>query len=328
MSSPSPWMLFQYPPQFTAFSKTENLQFLYFIQQQIFSSLLFMNHNNNEHTFPEINGKSTDEIIAHAKVWINSLICSASPPSVTQLDTTNNIEIDINNNNSNSVSPAISSDESTKKRKLVAQAPQYALDYLPYHVLQDIRYYLPLPYSYFFRLTCKRLYFIDKATKSDRSRKSRKIWWKETISPTACCAELASYGYLSCLRFVREREKPLQWDEKTTKNAAQGGHLDCLKYAIENKCEQYGNLVLIAIDGGHTEILKYLHQNGWRLDSASLIDSLNGGHLGCLKYMLEQNIELNLEYIKWMRFSDFHMECIKLFADMKVKLKGNTHEFK
>eukprot|EP01112_Ceratiomyxa_fruticulosa_P008931 TRINITY_DN2323_c0_g1_i5.p1 TRINITY_DN2323_c0_g1~~TRINITY_DN2323_c0_g1_i5.p1 ORF type:complete len:451 (-),score=71.07 TRINITY_DN2323_c0_g1_i5:402-1754(-) len=350
-SSSPPYMSFEYPTQFTVLSSSEHLQFLHFVQQQIFSNALFESHN--ERTLPEINGRSTDEIIAHAKVWINSLINSVSSPSIKQPVITNSPSTD---NNNNRASSAISNDETTKRRKLetnVVQTPQYALDLLPYHVLQDIRDYLPLPYSYFFRITCKKLYFIDKATKSDRSKESKRDrwqeeWgWRERISPTKCCAELASHGYLSCLKFVRERQKPLDWDWQTTCKAAEGGHTECLKYALENDCEQYWSLFSIAAETGnlemlkclheqglkwdretcskvaskgHLECLKFLHENGCVWDQSTTCLAASGGHLECLKYAHENGCEID-SFALTFSLGHGHLECLKYVFDQGVKLQ-------
>eukprot|EP01112_Ceratiomyxa_fruticulosa_P012688 TRINITY_DN3527_c0_g1_i5.p1 TRINITY_DN3527_c0_g1~~TRINITY_DN3527_c0_g1_i5.p1 ORF type:complete len:434 (+),score=67.61 TRINITY_DN3527_c0_g1_i5:135-1436(+) len=312
MSSPSSSrMLFEYPNQFTAFSLSEHSQFLHFVQQQIFSNALFV--NCNEHTLPEINGRSTDEIIAHAKVWINSLISCASLPA------TINPKIDINED---CASSSTSNDEATKKRKMksnVVQTPQYALEFLPYHVLQDIRSYLPLPYSYFFRLTCKSLYFVDKATKSNRSKK----WHSETISPTICCAELALNGHLSCLRFFREREVPLEWNYYTTRNAVKGGHLECLKYAMENGCKSYNDLTSHAADGGHLEILKFLHEKGLEWDKTACSNATHRGYLECLQYLHENGCEWDDEICSKAALGG-HFECLKYAHENGCKLDRRT----
>ena len=45
-------------------------------------------------------------------------------------------------------------------------------------------------------------------------------------------------------------------------NAAEGGHLECLKYAHENGCPWDEWTCSMAAFNGHLECLKYAHENG------------------------------------------------------------------
>jgi len=48
------------------------------------------------------------------------------------------------------------------------------------------------------------------------------------------CANAAEGGHLEVLKWARENGCP--WDERTCANAAEGGHLEVLKWARENGC--------------------------------------------------------------------------------------------
>lgn len=69
--------------------------------------------------------------------------------------------------------------------------------------------------------------------------------------------------------------------------AANGGHLECLKYAHENGCPWDIFTCADAAHGGHMQCLKYAHEQGcpWDADTCSM--ATLGGHLECLKYAQE-----------------------------------------
>eukprot|EP01112_Ceratiomyxa_fruticulosa_P022123 TRINITY_DN8019_c0_g1_i1.p1 TRINITY_DN8019_c0_g1~~TRINITY_DN8019_c0_g1_i1.p1 ORF type:complete len:486 (-),score=59.11 TRINITY_DN8019_c0_g1_i1:129-1478(-) len=309
------------------FSQNEHSQFLNFIEQRMLSEEFFLGDNGH----PPLNiGRSMAELTSHAMVWISS--CRNSPLPVNPLAI--NPETDTNNNNARA-----STSSSDKKRKVtheeekkIVPAPQYALDCLPYHVLQEIRSNLPLPYSYFFRQTCKRLYFIDRAERNICEKNGDE---EEPFSERECCAELAKEGYLSCLKFLREL-KGFKWNVDTPKLAAQKGHLDvltyahengckwdsltpllaaysgevkCLKYAVENGCEFHENVAGVAAEQGHMEILEYINEQGLPWGNACSRAAL-GGKLKCLQYLHENGC-------KWDCMTCFvaagmgHLTCLK-----------------
>lgn len=53
------------------------------------------------------------------------------------------------------------------------------------------------------------------------------------------CPIAAKHGQLACLMYFHEQGAT--WDHRTTKAAALFGHLDCLRYAMENGCHAEGN---------------------------------------------------------------------------------------
>ena len=106
------------------------------------------------------------------------------------------------------------------------------------------------------------------------------------------CYDAAKYGDLEELQRMHEAGKP--WDELTTWRAAQYGHVDCLRYAVEHGCplEREGCLtipILAAAAKGHLDCLKYLHNIGLTC-SEIFADNLctlaaQNGHLECLKFL-------------------------------------------
>ena len=80
------------------------------------------------------------------------------------------------------------------------------------------------------------------------------------------CAAAAEGGHLECLKYAHENGSP--WNERTCVAAAECGRLECLKYLHENGCEWHEDACAAAADGdtapaeGHLECLKYAHENG------------------------------------------------------------------
>ena len=75
--------------------------------------------------------------------------------------------------------------------------------------------------------------------------------------------EAAQYGHLECLKYAHENGCP--WHEKTCAGAAFNGEFECLKYAHENGCPWNTRFKIFVLDAalyGHIECLKYAHENG------------------------------------------------------------------
>ena len=96
------------------------------------------------------------------------------------------------------------------------------------------------------------------------------------------CEAAAEGGHLECLKYLHEAGFP--WDESACRNAARRGHLECLKYARENGCAWDEWVCLAAAEGGHLKCLKYLHENGCPWDESACRKAARRGHLECLQY--------------------------------------------
>jgi hypothetical protein len=109
-----------------------------------------------------------------------------------------------------------------------------------------------------------------------------------------CCkntVEAAEKGHLECLKFLHENGCP--WDSITTYKAVINGHLECLKYAHSQGCEWFENITYDAVEYGHLEILKYLHSQGCKLNYNITCDAVEYGHLEILKYAHSQGCQWN-----------------------------------
>ncbi len=94
-------------------------------------------------------------------------------------------------------------------------------------------------------------------------------------------------GHLNILKYLRSLPEPCPWDHNTTAWAAEGGHLECLKYAHENGCDWDFLTPALAAFGGHLECLKYAYENGCRWNEITTSYAAQTGHLQSLKYARE-----------------------------------------
>ena len=84
-----------------------------------------------------------------------------------------------------------------------------------------------------------------------------------------CCntpEDAANKGHLDCLKYAHENGG--HWDEFTCSNAAKYGHLNCLEFAHENGCPWDEKTCEFAIRGCNFHIFKWLRENNcpWNKD--------------------------------------------------------------
>ena len=80
------------------------------------------------------------------------------------------------------------------------------------------------------------------------------------VGRTLGAAAAAEGGHLELLRWARENGCP--WDEATPAFAAEGGHLELLRWARENGCPWDAETCARAAEGGHLELLRWARANG------------------------------------------------------------------
>ena len=158
------------------------------------------------------------------------------------------------------------------------------------------------------------------------------------------CAEVAVTNKLEFLKWARE-VKQCEWDEwtineavamnnlemlkycfsngcpcdeeKSCKQAAIGGHLDCVRFLfdqVEPSRETEKNAALLAAVYGHINILKYLVEERKISDKVKILCVANAalcGYLDCLKYLVEEaKVPLDdWQYIASARY-DEHPDCV------------------
>jgi hypothetical protein len=122
------------------------------------------------------------------------------------------------------------------------------------------------------------------------------------------CDDAAEKGHLVCLRYLHEKGCPL--DSWTCATASNNGHLDCLKYAHENGCPWDVRTCKYAAVGGHLDCLKYAHENGCPWDDRICTHTVLRGHLLCLKYAHENGCPWNSDTCS-QAASGGYLDCLK-----------------
>jgi hypothetical protein len=107
------------------------------------------------------------------------------------------------------------------------------------------------------------------------------------------CANAADGGHLECLKYLREEVKA-PWDYWTAAWAARNGHLHILEYLVERKYDQYSRWTCVcAAANGHLDCLKYLHETAkapW--DEDTVREAHENNHPDCVQYLLDTNCPL------------------------------------
>ena len=135
-------------------------------------------------------------------------------------------------------------------------------------------------------------------------------WDEETITGAAF------KGNLEMLKYCFSNDCPYD-EEASCKQAAAGGHLDCLRFLfdqVEPSRETEKNAALLAAVYGHINILKYLVEERKISDKVKILCVANAalcGYLDCLKYLVEEaKVPLDdWQYIASARY-DEHPDCV------------------
>jgi len=110
---------------------------------------------------------------------------------------------------------------------------------------------------------------------------------------TGVCANAAENGHLECLKYLRKEVKA-PWDEYAAICAAEHGHLHILEYLVERKYDQYNELACeVAAQNGHLDCLKYLHETAkapWNKEAVR--EAHENNHPECVQYLLDNDCPL------------------------------------
>jgi len=131
-------------------------------------------------------------------------------------------------------------------------------------------------------------------------------WWRERFF----CYRVAHTNKLELLKWARE-EKECRWDVGTINAAVRQGNLEMLKYCVANECPVNEYACAGAANGGHLECLKYLHEEGkapW--DSGTAYLAASNGHLHILEYLFERNYRCNVDACSYAA-ENGHLDCLK-----------------
>ena len=102
----------------------------------------------------------------------------------------------------------------------------------------------------------------------------------------------ARRGDLSCIQYLHQEGYP--WTDQYTHDVfsvscilAMKGHLDCLKYAVENDCPIDSTSCAEAAEGGQYDCLQYLHQQGEFMCEQTCQNAVYHGYVDCLEYIIK-----------------------------------------
>ena len=125
------------------------------------------------------------------------------------------------------------------------------------------------------------------------------------------CSRVAKTNKLELLKWARE-EKKCEWGEGPILTAAQKGNLEMVKYCVANECPIDKNACAWAADGGHLECLKYLSEEveePW--DSLTAEWAAESGHLHILEYLVERKYDQFDRSACMCAATNGHLDCLK-----------------
>ena len=134
------------------------------------------------------------------------------------------------------------------------------------------------------------------------------------------CWQVATTSKLELLKWARE-VKQCEWDEETITGAAFKGNLEMLKYCFSNDCpcdeEQACGL---AADGGHLDCLRFLFDKvkpSRRTEKNAALLAASDGHMHILRYFVEERKISDKATILCVATAarDGQLDCIKYLVE-------------
>ena len=135
------------------------------------------------------------------------------------------------------------------------------------------------------------------------------------------CAEVAGTNKLEFLKWAREA-KHCEWDEKTINTAARKANLEMLKYCFSNDCpyDEEASCKQAAA-GGHLDCLRFLFDKvkpSRETEEDAAIQAACGGHLGILKYLLVEERKISAGVKRACVYNAAwygRLDCLKYFVE-------------
>ena len=156
----------------------------------------------------------------------------------------------------------------------------------------------------------------------------RKSLWPSYWSKdeTYSCAEVALTNKLELLKWAREVKK-CKWDERPINWAADQGNLKMVKYCVANECPVGEAACVQAAQKGHLECLKYLREEAkapWNWRAAGW--AAKNGHLHILEYLVERKFDKYSEFACTRAAKYGHLDCLKYLRET-AKAPWNSWNF-
>ena len=143
----------------------------------------------------------------------------------------------------------------------------------------------------------------------------KSLWSGLLKDQTHFSEQVAGTNKLELLKWARE-EKKCKWNGRTIEAAARQGNLEMVKYCVANECPINEKACAWAADGGHLECLKYLREEvkaPWNSDTASW--AAQNGHLHILEYLVERKYDKYDEYVCVNTAKNGQLDCFKFLHE-------------
>ncbi len=130
----------------------------------------------------------------------------------------------------------------------------------------------------------------------------------------------AEGGHLECLKYMHENGcKWDNWSVMSSTRAARNGHLKCLQYMHENGCYMDSRTCSVAAYYGHLDILEWAYASKFltRFNSGgdTCCYAAEGGHLDCLKFAYEKRCSYPSVYIKELAELNGHANILEWISE-------------
>lgn len=137
------------------------------------------------------------------------------------------------------------------------------------------------------------------------------------------CAIAAKNGNLELLQILRNHLN-CEWNVMTTTNAAKKGHLDLLKYSINNGCSFNCKMLEFAVKNGHLDIVQFIINENKILPQNSLLcdKASKYGHLNILQWLLNNGCDYSGKDIIKNAATHGHTHILKWLMNYNNDLKS------
>ena len=147
------------------------------------------------------------------------------------------------------------------------------------------------------------LQVFEKYWSQGPQEKLRKLWDEQT------CNWAAQGGHLELVKWLRAKGCP--WGTTTSANAAFGGHLEVLQWmrGQDPPCPWDSNVCYFAASKGHLEVLRWARSQGCPWNENAPCAAAMNGHLKTLVWLIQEGCPYDKEECR--RVAEFGGECTR-----------------